>query len=74
MSDWTQVFEGSRLQCDLVAGALEAHGLEVLTPGGSAEYAGAVFENSVVWVRTEMAPRAREIIEAAERSDPSADA
>ena len=65
--EWTLVFEGSRLQCDLVAGVLESNGLEVMTPGGSAEYAGAVFENSVVFVRAGEAQRARDIIEAAER-------
>ena len=71
--DWAQVFEGSRLQCDLVAGVLESNGIEAVTPAASAEWVGAVFENSAVWVRIDEARRAREIIAEAERQEPGAD-
>ncbi len=71
--DWVPVFEGSRLQCDLVAGVLDANGVDVITPAGSAEWVGAVFENSAVWVRKEMAVRAREIIDAAQSQGLSGD-
>lgn len=65
--DWVRVLEASRLECDLAAAVLESHGIEAVSPGGTAEMVGAVFESSEVWVRTEMAKRAREIIEAAQR-------
>lgn len=66
--DWVRVLESSRLECDLAAAVLEANGIEVISPGGTAEMIGAVFEPSELWVRTEMADRAREILEQARSS------
>ncbi len=62
---WTKILAASRLECDLAAAVLESQGVEVLSPGGSAEYAGAVFETSEIWVRTEVAGRALEILRTA---------
>ena len=69
-ADWTAVYEGSRLQCDLVAAVLNANGVLAVHPASAAEDWGAVFETSVVWVRTESAAEAREIIAAVEGGDP----
>jgi hypothetical protein len=66
--DWVRILESSRLECDLAAAVLEANGIEAMSPGGAAEMVGAVFEPSELWVRTEMADRALEIIEQARSS------
>ena len=64
---WVQVFEGSRVECDVVAAALDSHGIEVLGRGGMDEYVGAVFEPAQVWVRGADEPAARELIAEAGR-------
>jgi hypothetical protein len=66
--DWVRVLASSRLECDLASAVLESHGIETINPGGTAEMIGAVFEPSELWVRAEVADRAREIIEQAKSS------
>jgi hypothetical protein len=66
--EWVRVLASSRLECDLAAAVLESHGIETINPGGTAEMIGAVFEPSELWVRAEVAERAREIIELAQDS------
>ena len=70
--DWAPVFEGPSFHCEIVRSALEAQGIEVLTPPGAPEFPGSAFDTSAVWVRKEEARRARDIIEAAERGEPPA--
>ncbi len=67
--EWVRVFQGSRLQCDLVAGVLEANGIDAVTPPSSGEYVGAMFENSVVLVPSVAAARARKLIDEAEQTE-----
>lgn len=62
MSGWSVVFEGTRLEADLVGAALEAAGLDsrVLTDSG-AYFPGAASDSRVL-VPEEQAAAAREIV------------
>ncbi len=68
--DWVRILASSRLECDLAAAVLEANGIETVSPGGSAELTGAVFEPSELWVRNEMADRAREVLKSSGPDEP----
>ncbi len=66
--EWVRVLSSSRLECDLAAAVLESHGIETINSGGTAEMIGAVFEPSELWVRADVADRARKIIQDAQSS------
>ena len=68
--EWVRILASSRLECDLAAAVLEANGIETISPGGAAELIGAVFEPSELWVRTEEAARAREVLKSARADEP----
>ncbi len=64
---WARVFQGGRLQCDLVVAILESHGIHAEAPGsGMQEYIGAVFQDSEVFVDEAEAERAREVLKSGE--------
>ena len=70
---WTVVFEGHRIQADLVAAALEADGLRVEVFGDNAYGVGVDLTEARVMVPEEQAQTARRIIKEAEASPPEAD-
>ena len=70
---WTIVFEGHRIQADLVAAALEADGLRVEVFGDNAYGVGVDFTEARVMVPEEQAQTARRIIKDAEAAQPEAD-
>jgi hypothetical protein len=63
---WTEVFDGPRLQAEIVAAALSAAGIEVSELGGMAQYTGLDFDSSKLFVPDEQAAAAQELIAAAE--------
>ena len=70
---WTIVFEGHRIQADLVAAALEADGLRVEVFGDNAYGVGVDLTEARVMVPEEQAQTARRIIKEAEAAQPEAD-
>jgi len=70
---WTIVFEGHRIQADLVAAALEADGLRVEVFGDNAYGVGVDLTEARVMVPDEQAQIARRIIKEAEAASPEAD-
>ena len=73
IKDWTTVYEGERIQADLVAAALEAEGFEVQVFGDNAYGVGIDLTPARVLVPTGQASAARRVIVEAESkpSDPS---
>ena len=67
---WTVVFEGHRIQADLVAAALEADGLRVEVFGDNAYGVGVDLTDARVMVPDEQAQTARRIIKEAEAAPP----
>ena len=65
MKGWTEVFEGPRLQAEIVAAALDAAGIEVSELGGMAQYSGLDFDTCKLFVPDDQAVPARELIAAA---------
>ena len=72
IKDWTTVYEGERIQADLVAAALEAEGFEVQVFGDNAYGVGIDLTPARVLVPTGQASAARRVIVEAESkpSDP----
>jgi len=70
IKDWTVVYEGQRLQADLVAAALEADGFEVQVFGDNAYGVGIDLTAARVLVPTGQASAARRVIEKAEAAPP----
>jgi hypothetical protein len=75
IKDWTVVYEGERLQADLVAAALEAEGFEVEVFGDNAYGVGIDLTAARVLVPTGQASAARRVIVEAESRpvEPTAD-
>jgi Putative prokaryotic signal transducing protein len=67
---WTVVFEGHRIQADLVAAALEADGLRVEVFGDNAYGVGVDLTEARVMVPDDQAQTARRIIREAEAATP----
>ena len=59
---WEVIFKGERLQADLVAAVLEAHGIKVEVFGDTAYSVAVNFTEARVFVPEESAAEAREII------------
>jgi putative signal transducing protein len=71
---WTVVFNGDRLQADLVAAVLEADGLRVEVFGDNAAYGvGLTLSDARVLVPDGQAAAARRLIKEAEERHPEAD-
>jgi putative signal transducing protein len=70
---WAVVFEGHRIQADLVAAALEADGLRVEVFGDNAYGVGVDLTEARVMVPEEQAQTARRIISEAEGAQPDAE-
>jgi hypothetical protein len=66
IKDWTIVYEGQRIQADLVAAALEAEGFEVQVFGDNAYGVGVDLTAARVLVPTGQASAARRVIVEAE--------
>jgi putative signal transducing protein len=66
IKDWTTIYEGQRIQADLVAAALEAEGFEVQVFGDNAYGVGVDFTAARVLVPTGQASAARRVIVEAE--------
>jgi hypothetical protein len=64
---WAVVFRGERVQADLVAAVLEAHGLRVEVFGDHSYGVGINFTDAQVMVPDEQAEGARDLIRAAEQ-------
>jgi len=73
IKDWTVVYEGQRLQADLVAAALEAEGFEVQVFGDNAYGVGIDLTPARVLVPTGQASSARRVIEKAEAAPAGAE-
>ena len=73
IKDWTVVYEGQRLQADLVAAALEAEGFEVEVFGDNAYGVGIDLTAARVLVPTGQASAAQRVIEKAESAPLEAD-
>jgi len=67
---WTVVYEGVRIQADLVAAALEADGLQVEVFGDNAYGVGIDLTAARVMVPDGQASTARRLIKEAEASGP----
>jgi len=70
---WTVVFEGHRIQADLVAAALEADGLRVEVFGDNAYGVGVDLTEARVMVPDDQAQTARRIIREAQAAQPGAE-
>jgi hypothetical protein len=66
IKDWTIIYEGQRIQADLVAAALEAEGFEVQVFGDNAYGVGVDLTAARVLVPTGQASAARRVIVEAE--------
>jgi hypothetical protein len=66
IKDWTTVYEGQRIQADIVAAALEAEGFEVQVFGDNAYGVGIDLTAARVLVPTGQASAARRVIVEAE--------
>jgi hypothetical protein len=64
---WAVVFRGERIQADLVAAVLEAHGIRVEVFGDHSYGVGINFTDAQVMVPDEQAETARDVIRAAEQ-------
>ena len=67
---WTIIFQGERIQADLVAAALQADGLRVEVFGDNAYGVGINLTPARVMVPDEQAATARELIRHAEQLPP----
>jgi hypothetical protein len=63
VTGWTNVFQGSRWEADMVFAILESHGFHPQTYGGMATYGGMDFNDSPVFVPEEEAEAARELLD-----------
>ena len=63
---WETVFQGERLQADLVAAVLQANGIKVEVFGDTAYSVAVNFTEARVLVPDELAESARELIKQAE--------
>jgi aspartokinase len=64
---WEVVFQGERLQADLVAAVLEANGIKVEVFGDTAYSVAVNFTEARVMVPEDLAEAARKLIKQAER-------
>ena len=64
---WEVVFRGERLQADLVAAVLQAHGIKVEVFGDTAYSVAVNFTEARVLVPEDLAESARDLIKQAER-------
>jgi hypothetical protein len=64
---WAVVFRGERIQADLLAAVLEAHGIRVEVFGDHSYGVGINFTDAQVMVPDEQAETARDVIRAAEQ-------
>ena len=64
---WEVVFQGERLQADLVAAVLQANGINVEVFGDTAYSVAVNFTEARVLVPEDLAESARELIKRAER-------
>lgn len=67
---WTVVYLGHRLQADLLAAVLEAHGIRVEVFGDTAYGMGIDFTDARALVPDEQASAARRLIKEAEKAPP----
>jgi hypothetical protein len=67
---WTRIFQGSRLEADLVVAVLEASGLHPTSLGGIGEYAAVDYYDSQVLVPDGEAESARKVLETDLKSSP----
>lgn len=66
---WTVVFRGDRLKADLVAAAMEAHGIRTEVFGDHAYSAAMSFSDARLMVPDDQAEAAFELIRQAERAE-----
>jgi putative signal transducing protein len=71
---WTVVYEGQRLQADIVGAALEAEGLQVVVFGDNIYGAGIDFTPARIMVPDGQATTARRLIQKAEAAASEPDA
>jgi hypothetical protein len=64
---WAVVFRGERIQADLIAAVLQAHGLRVEVFGDHSYGVGINFTDAQVMVPDEEAGHARELLRQAEQ-------
>jgi hypothetical protein len=65
---WTRIFQGSRLEADLVAAVLESSGLHPTSLGGIGEYAAVDYYDSQVLVPDDEVESARKVLAAHDES------
>jgi hypothetical protein len=67
---WTVVYQGSRIQADVLAAVLEAHGIRVEVFGDTAYGMGIDFTDARAMVPDAQASAARRLIKEAEATEP----
>jgi hypothetical protein len=70
---WTVVYRGNRIQADVLAAVLEAHGIRVEVFGDTAYGVGVDFTDAQALVPDAQAPAARRLIKEAEKTPPDLD-
>jgi hypothetical protein len=67
---WTVVYRGNRIQADVLAAVLEAHGIRVEVFGDTAYGIGIDFTDALALVPDAQASAARRLIKEAENTPP----
>jgi hypothetical protein len=70
---WTVVYRGNRIQADVLAAVLEAHGIRVEVFGDTAYGVGIDFTDAQALVPDAQASAARRLIKEAENTPPDPD-
>jgi hypothetical protein len=70
---WTVVYRGNRIQADVLAAVLEAHGIRVEVFGDTAYGVGIDFTDAQALVPDAQASAARRLIKEAETTPPDPD-
>jgi len=70
---WTVVYQGNRIQADVLAAVLEAHGVRVEVFGDNGYGIGIDFSDARVMVPVDQASGARRLIKEAEKTSPDPD-
>lgn len=70
---WTVVYRGNRIQADVLAAVLDAHGIRVEVFGDTAYGIGIDFTDARALVPDAQAAAARQLIKEAEKASPEPD-